>query len=90
MLLILAKLIVSKYVAESISTDCGTFQTHTLLSTAYVSFKFYAVEKNLHGKNISQSVVIDSATYQLTMKPFNEGSVVLLSLNLTSCTRTDC
>ena len=44
------ELIVSRYVAESITTDCRT-----------------VVDEGLWDQNILQSVVIDSATYLLTI-----------------------
>ena len=49
----------SRYVAESITTDCRPFRPRRPLSTAY------AVDKGLRGRNGLQSVVIDSATYLL-------------------------
>ena len=60
------ELIVSRYVAESITTDCRTFRPRRPLSTAYKTV-LYAVDKGLRGRNVLQSVAIDSATYLLTI-----------------------
>ena len=45
MLLISGELIVGRYVAESVTTDCRTFWTSKTLSTAY---RLHTVDKGLY------------------------------------------
>ena len=70
MLSISGKLIVSRYVEKSITTDCRSFQPHRPLSTAYKT-ALYAIDKGLRSRNILQSVV--PATYLLTISLPNIG-----------------
>ena len=63
MLSISGELIVSRYVAESITTDVRMFHPRRPLSTACKTV-LYTGDK---GRNILQSVVIDSATYLLSL-----------------------
>ena len=66
MLSISGELIVSRYVSESVTTDAGCFG-HIGLSTGYKTV-LYAVDKELHmWPKCPASVVIDSATYLLTI-----------------------
>ena len=61
MLLILGKLILNIYAAESRTTDCRKFRTHRTLCQLRTNV-LYAVDKGLRGRNFLKSVALDSAT----------------------------
>ena len=50
------ELIVSRYVAGSITTDCRAFGPHRPLSTSYTTV-LYTVDQSLHCQSVLQSVV---------------------------------
>ena len=48
------------------NNDCRTFRPRRPLSTAYKTV-LYAADKGLRGRNVLQSLFIDSATYLLAI-----------------------
>ena len=57
----IGKLVLNRYVAESINAECRMFRPHRPRSAAYKSIYLCAADEGLRGRNVLQSAMIDSA-----------------------------
>ena len=83
-LLPLGKLIVIRYVAELMTTDCRTLQHCRPLSTAYKTV-LYAVDKGLWCRSVLQPFVINSATYLFTISSTDIDKVAMSLYDFYCC-----